>query len=229
MWLSSVWMIKLTVVCTLAVQSARLQGDQLLWPDPARLGSWCPGQQLGLFCREEGEISPIAFEFQTCPQQWVSVKKRSWNKMGVDGTLILCSSSCRLLQVPFKHNLDFIEAINMVQSSWKAVAYPELEKYTRGELINRAGGLASRIPMWVLTHTNTHSILWFSHVIERDVFCLIDVSIFLLFSLLLLHSSSLKLHHSHNCWLRWWCVPFMIWSRPCLNLGWRVNHFFCAH
>lgn len=67
--------------------------------------------------------------------------------MGVDGALILCCSPCRLLQVPFKHNPDFIDAVNLVQSSWKAVAYPELETYTLGELVSRAGGLASRIPM----------------------------------------------------------------------------------
>lgn len=70
-------------------------------------------------------------------------------------TVILFSPPCRLLQVPFKHNLDFIEAINKAQSSWKAVRYPDLEKYTWGELINRAGGLASRVPMWVFTYTHT--------------------------------------------------------------------------
>lgn len=62
-------------------------------------------------------------------------------------TVSLFSPPCRLLQVPYKHNLDFIEAINKVQSSWKAVRYPELENYSLMELINRAGGLASRIPM----------------------------------------------------------------------------------
>uniref|UniRef100_A0A8C2X3L9 Dipeptidyl peptidase 1 n=1 Tax=Cyclopterus lumpus TaxID=8103 RepID=A0A8C2X3L9_CYCLU len=55
----------------------------------------------------------------------------------------------RLLQKPYKHNLDFIDAINSIQTSWKAVAYPEHETYTLKELHNRAGGPASRIPMRV--------------------------------------------------------------------------------
>ncbi|XP_003968362.1 dipeptidyl peptidase 1 [Takifugu rubripes] len=54
-----------------------------------------------------------------------------------------------LLQVLYKHNVDFIETINKVQSSWKAVPYPELETFTREELFNRAGGFASRIPIRV--------------------------------------------------------------------------------
>lgn len=59
----------------------------------------------------------------------------------------LCFHTCSLLQKPFKHNLEFMEAINMVQSSWKAVPYPELETYTLQELSRRAGGPASRVPM----------------------------------------------------------------------------------
>ncbi|XP_053177499.1 dipeptidyl peptidase 1 [Scomber japonicus] len=52
----------------------------------------------------------------------------------------------RLLQMPYKHNLDIIDAINSVQRSWKAVPYPEHETYTLQELHQRAGGPASRIP-----------------------------------------------------------------------------------
>lgn len=55
--------------------------------------------------------------------------------------------SSRLLQKPYKHNLDFIDSINSVQKSWKAVHYPEHETYTLQELHYRAGGPASRIPM----------------------------------------------------------------------------------
>lgn len=57
--------------------------------------------------------------------------------------------SSGLLQRPYKHNLDMIESINSVQSSWKAVPYPEHEMYTLQELHYRAGGPASRIPMRV--------------------------------------------------------------------------------
>ncbi|XP_076002484.1 dipeptidyl peptidase 1 [Genypterus blacodes] len=52
----------------------------------------------------------------------------------------------RLLSKPYQHNKDFIQTINSVQSSWKAVRYPEQETYTMEELLNRAGGPASRIP-----------------------------------------------------------------------------------
>ncbi|CAK6967295.1 hypothetical protein INR49_018632 [Scomber scombrus] len=52
----------------------------------------------------------------------------------------------RLLQTTYKHNLDIIDSINSVQSSWKAVPYPEHEKYTMQELHQRAGGPGSRIP-----------------------------------------------------------------------------------
>ncbi|XP_015241667.1 PREDICTED: dipeptidyl peptidase 1 [Cyprinodon variegatus] len=57
--------------------------------------------------------------------------------------------STGLLPKPYKHNLDFIDLINTVQSSWKAVAYPEHEMYTLKELHYRAGGPASRIPVRV--------------------------------------------------------------------------------
>ncbi|XP_071352792.1 dipeptidyl peptidase 1 [Trachinotus anak] len=57
--------------------------------------------------------------------------------------------SSRLLQKPYKHNLDFIDSINSVQSSWKAGPYPEHETYTLQELHYRAGGPASRIPIRV--------------------------------------------------------------------------------
>lgn len=57
--------------------------------------------------------------------------------------------SSGVLQNLYKHNLDFIDVINTVQDSWRAVAYPELEQYTLQELLYRAGGPASRIPMRV--------------------------------------------------------------------------------
>ncbi|KAG8002086.1 Metabotropic glutamate receptor 5 [Nibea albiflora] len=57
--------------------------------------------------------------------------------------------SSRLLQKPYKHNMDFIDSINSVQKSWKAVTYPEHEMYTLQELHYRAGGPASRIPIRV--------------------------------------------------------------------------------
>lgn len=56
-------------------------------------------------------------------------------------------TSSRLLQKPYKHNMDFIDSINLVQQSWKATHYPEHETYTLQELFNRAGGSASRVPM----------------------------------------------------------------------------------
>ncbi|XP_034023639.1 dipeptidyl peptidase 1 [Thalassophryne amazonica] len=55
----------------------------------------------------------------------------------------------RLLQWPYKHNMDFIDSINRVQSSWKAAPYPQHEQYTLKELQYRAGGPASRVPMRV--------------------------------------------------------------------------------
>ncbi|XP_014325848.1 dipeptidyl peptidase 1 [Xiphophorus maculatus] len=57
--------------------------------------------------------------------------------------------SSGLLPKPYKNNWDFIDLINTVQSSWKAVAYPEHEMYTLQELHYRAGGPASRIPVRV--------------------------------------------------------------------------------
>lgn len=50
------------------------------------------------------------------------------------------------LDVPYKHNMDFIESINAQQDFWKAVPYPEHETFTLQEIHNRAGGVASRIP-----------------------------------------------------------------------------------
>lgn len=55
--------------------------------------------------------------------------------------------SSRLLQKPYKPNMDFIDSINSVQQSWTATHYPEHETYTLQELLNRAGGPASRVPM----------------------------------------------------------------------------------
>lgn len=57
--------------------------------------------------------------------------------------------SSGLLHKPYKHNLDFIKAINSVQKSWKAVAYPEHEMYSLQQLYYRAGGPASSIPTHV--------------------------------------------------------------------------------
>ncbi|XP_030633069.1 dipeptidyl peptidase 1 isoform X2 [Chanos chanos] len=51
-----------------------------------------------------------------------------------------------LLQQPYKHNMDFINAINSVQSSWRATLYREHEAFTIRQLIQRAGGPASKIP-----------------------------------------------------------------------------------
>ncbi|XP_013863458.1 dipeptidyl peptidase 1 [Austrofundulus limnaeus] len=55
--------------------------------------------------------------------------------------------SSGLLHKPYKHNLDFIDLINSVQASWKAMPYPEHETFTLQELLHRAGGPASRIPV----------------------------------------------------------------------------------
>ncbi|XP_070826349.1 dipeptidyl peptidase 1 [Chaetodon trifascialis] len=57
--------------------------------------------------------------------------------------------SSRLLQKPYKNNLDYIDSLNSVQKSWRAVPYPEHETYTLQELRYRAGGPASRIPIRV--------------------------------------------------------------------------------
>lgn len=55
----------------------------------------------------------------------------------------------KALQRLYKHNVDFIDAINSVQSLWKAQAYPDHEAYSLMELQYRAGGPASRIPVRV--------------------------------------------------------------------------------
>ncbi|KAJ0063498.1 hypothetical protein NL108_002726, partial [Boleophthalmus pectinirostris] len=55
--------------------------------------------------------------------------------------------SRKYLQSSYKHNLDFIDAINSVQSLWKAQPYLEHETYSLLELQYRAGGPASRIPV----------------------------------------------------------------------------------
>lgn len=60
----------------------------------------------------------------------------------------------RLPQKLYKHSMDFIDVINSVQKSWKAAPYPEHEMYTLQELQYRAGGPASRIPVWVFTCTS---------------------------------------------------------------------------
>ena len=67
---------------------------------------------------------------------------------------------CRLLQRPFKHNLDFIDAINSAQSSWKAAAYAEHEQYSLEELHYRAGGPASRIPRLNTTCARKNTMKW---------------------------------------------------------------------
>lgn len=55
----------------------------------------------------------------------------------------------KALQRLYKHNVDFIDAINSVQSLWKAQAYSDHETYSLLELQYRAGGPASRIPVRV--------------------------------------------------------------------------------
>ncbi|XP_072317940.1 dipeptidyl peptidase 1 [Eucyclogobius newberryi] len=57
--------------------------------------------------------------------------------------------SSKYLQSSYKHNLDFVDEINSVQSLWKAHPYPYHETFSRLELQNRAGGPASRIPVRV--------------------------------------------------------------------------------
>jgi hypothetical protein len=51
----------------------------------------------------------------------------------------------RAAQFQYKVNHDFIDEINKVQNSWKAVAYDEYNKMTIEDMINRAGGRASKI------------------------------------------------------------------------------------
>ncbi|MBN3304004.1 dipeptidyl peptidase 1 [Amia ocellicauda] len=51
-----------------------------------------------------------------------------------------------LFQQPYKHNPDFVKAINAVQKSWTATHYSEHEMLTNEELIRRSGGRGSRIP-----------------------------------------------------------------------------------
>lgn len=55
--------------------------------------------------------------------------------------------SSKALQRSYKHNVDFIDTINSVQSLWKAQVYPDHEAYSLLELQYRAGGPASRIPV----------------------------------------------------------------------------------
>uniref|UniRef100_A0A8C6TXV0 Dipeptidyl peptidase 1 n=1 Tax=Neogobius melanostomus TaxID=47308 RepID=A0A8C6TXV0_9GOBI len=57
--------------------------------------------------------------------------------------------SSKALQRSYKHNVDFIDAVNSVQSLWKAQAYSDHESYSLLELQYRAGGPASRIPVRV--------------------------------------------------------------------------------
>ncbi|TNN32369.1 Dipeptidyl peptidase 1 [Liparis tanakae] len=54
--------------------------------------------------------------------------------------------SSRSLQQPYKHNMDFIDAINGAQSSWRAARYEEQEGLSLEQLQRRAGGPASHIP-----------------------------------------------------------------------------------
>ncbi len=44
----------------------------------------------------------------------------------------------------YKTSKRMIEKINQVQSSWKAVSYPELETMTRNQVLQRLGGPASK-------------------------------------------------------------------------------------
>lgn len=45
----------------------------------------------------------------------------------------------------YQNNLGFIEKINKVQKSWKAVVYPEYQYLSMEALIQRAGGRKSKI------------------------------------------------------------------------------------
>nr|XP_055053451.1 dipeptidyl peptidase 1 [Misgurnus anguillicaudatus] len=51
-----------------------------------------------------------------------------------------------LMQLPFTHNMEFIDKINSVQSSWRATAYSHHETFTIQQLLRRSGGRGSRIP-----------------------------------------------------------------------------------
>ncbi|XP_046575275.1 dipeptidyl peptidase 1-like [Haliotis rubra] len=51
----------------------------------------------------------------------------------------------RDLKQKYRNDLDLINKINSMQSSWKAQAYKDQEQYTVEEMINRAGGPRSRI------------------------------------------------------------------------------------
>ncbi|XP_026867986.2 dipeptidyl peptidase 1 [Electrophorus electricus] len=58
---------------------------------------------------------------------------------------LLSLSQSLFLQL-YKHDMDFVERINLVQDSWRATAYSEHETFTIQELMQRAGGRGSRVP-----------------------------------------------------------------------------------
>ncbi|XP_027236340.1 dipeptidyl peptidase 1 [Penaeus vannamei] len=52
----------------------------------------------------------------------------------------------RNADAPYKNDRDLVRKVNEGQTSWTAKVYPEDEKYTVGEMYQRAGGLASTLP-----------------------------------------------------------------------------------
>ncbi|XP_071548235.1 dipeptidyl peptidase 1-like isoform X2 [Panulirus ornatus] len=55
-------------------------------------------------------------------------------------------ASALKLRKKYKNDLKMIEKINSAQSSWTAKSYPEHEKYTQYEMMQRAGGSRSVLP-----------------------------------------------------------------------------------
>ncbi|KAG8453056.1 hypothetical protein GDO86_004752 [Hymenochirus boettgeri] len=47
----------------------------------------------------------------------------------------------------YRYNHDFVQQINTVQKSWTATVYPEYETMSIEDLVRRAGGRNSRVPM----------------------------------------------------------------------------------
>ncbi|XP_078140383.1 dipeptidyl peptidase 1-like isoform X1 [Centroberyx gerrardi] len=66
-----------------------------------------------------------------------------------EDNMLLSGLSPLLVTSPYKNNLDFADSINSAQSSWKATSNLNHETYTLEELLYRAGGPASRIPIRV--------------------------------------------------------------------------------
>lgn len=55
---------------------------------------------------------------------------------------------CRLSSRRYVHNLDFVNAINACQKSWRATRYKDYENFPLEELTRRAGGVYSRAPRY---------------------------------------------------------------------------------